>query len=549
MRRLLAIGILGIAMGAATVAILLHRVNRPVDVAQTPLNQFESPDDRWAPIRAGSRPLAEIAALDDDFERNSALYALVANAGVADIEGILADVETLPPTPHRYDVARVLYIRFAGIDPAAAVDHVVAANYHSSWVAAVFRVWAHRDLDAAADRAATLSGDAKTIATGAILELDLPAWQRETLADHLVDSTMWETIAALGEISAREAARGGQQDFVSEAEAALLTTDAPAREWRVAQLFRRWVGVDPAAALAWVEDVTNRSSAQTTQEAFTAALVEEDPQMALDLLARTEGIWNHPNTLNILMSGLVKIGLEDAIRSLDIVPQRVQMSARSALLTAVRYHHAGEFESVLSWYGTLERPTRAHLASSLAWAFAGHDPEGALTWALDLEGDEAKRRAVSNVMYHLGSQDRAAGNPLLAQINDPEVRTVAMETFADSYSRADPQGGWRWARSSNLEKPHLLGRIFSRWVSRSPDDATRELLALPADLRDQTAAEISSYTIERLGPERAAQILDALESRDARRQVADGLVRYYTETYSDEDRAKFYRSIALEPVP
>ncbi|MYA15333.1 MAG: hypothetical protein F4Z28_00455, partial [Gammaproteobacteria bacterium] len=61
-------------------------------------------------LKPGDATLAEIASIEDDFFRNSALYALIADASRTRLEDWLAEVETLPATRHRSDVARVLYI-------------------------------------------------------------------------------------------------------------------------------------------------------------------------------------------------------------------------------------------------------------------------------------------------------------------------------------------------------------------------------------------------------------------------------------------------------
>ena len=91
--------------------------------------------------------LAEIAQITEDFSRNAAMYRLAEGATRQQVEDWLADVETLPPSPHRYDVARVLYIRFAVLAPEAALEHALAAGATKPvWLEAVFRTWAQLDL-------------------------------------------------------------------------------------------------------------------------------------------------------------------------------------------------------------------------------------------------------------------------------------------------------------------------------------------------------------------------------------------------------------------
>ena len=546
----LAVGVLSLAVGAAAAWVLLDPGNGATS-PERPVRQDEPPIVDSTTARTDVRAsFASIAALPSDFERNNALYGLLADADATHVERLLAEAENLPPADHRYDISRVLYIRFAAIDPAAAVDHVVAANYHPSWVAAVFRVWAHRDLEAAAARAVTLGDAPKALATRAILDLDLPAEQREVLANQLDDGTGWGTISALGMISAREAARGGQRDFAAEGENAIRSTDATARWWRVRQVVRAWVRADPASALAWVEGVTDQQLAWAAQTAFTQTLVAKDPVAALDVLARTDGIWSSA-TVDILMRGLVKVGVADAIASLDVVPTFVQRRARIALLNAVRSHRAGDldFESVLDWYSTLAQPIRAKLAVGMAGTYAAHDPESAFAWAMALEDEQAKGGAIRGVMGQLGGTDRATGMRLLARIEDPAVHSRALSRFFDAYRYDDPREAWRWARSVRWEehRPNLLQSAFHTWASADPEEATSGLLALPVQLRDKTAAQIRWQTmLGTVGHARVERIFDAIEWEGARQRMANGLARYYTDTDPNEERAAFYRGIAEE---
>jgi len=71
--------------------------------------------------------LAGIAGVADGFDRNAALYQFLAKADRGRIERLLGEVADLPAAPHRDDVARVLYIRFASVDPATAADHAAQA--------------------------------------------------------------------------------------------------------------------------------------------------------------------------------------------------------------------------------------------------------------------------------------------------------------------------------------------------------------------------------------------------------------------------------------
>ena len=126
-------GTVGVVLGITLAWFVFERTESGLDTAST-VSPLPTPMDEPEPTAAPSRSLADIAMVADDFERNAGLYDLIADASAARIEGLLGEVPTLPSTPHRYDVARVLYIRFAALDPQAAVDHVIEADGRPSWI-------------------------------------------------------------------------------------------------------------------------------------------------------------------------------------------------------------------------------------------------------------------------------------------------------------------------------------------------------------------------------------------------------------------------------
>ena len=74
-----------------------------------------------AGVRASPTTLPGIATIPDDFERNALLYEFIADADRNLIEQHLATMVDLPANPHRGDVVRVLYVRYAALDPVLPV--------------------------------------------------------------------------------------------------------------------------------------------------------------------------------------------------------------------------------------------------------------------------------------------------------------------------------------------------------------------------------------------------------------------------------------------
>ena len=555
--RLLAVGFLGIAIGAAGFWLATdHGGAAPPQApsaGEVPARHVDSP----TAVPSAQRSLAQIVDDATDFQRNTALYALLADTGRAEVEALLAEVEALAPTPHRYDAARVLYTRFAELDPEAAADHVATANYHSSWVAAVFRAWAHRDLDAAVDRAAVLDGDAKAIAAAAILELDLPERQRQDVAKQL------DSEAALVAIATREALGGADKDFAAAWQSAVKAIDIPTEPGSLAEaqglfhafgqlgvLARRWATHDPVAAMAALTGMENPQMSLQAQAGVLQIWAADDPSAAIAWLSEQEG--SRGGTRNwmtqVLMSGLMERGVDEAILALDTIPDHLREQARVGLVNALQSlgdRSDVDFQIVLDWYGTLESSSR-QLASTLAGAYAEHDPVQAFAWARTLEG-RAQGAAVDRAIGQIARSDPALARRLIANIDVSELRMDAARQFISTAGRNDPEGALEWARSFPVDddRPSLERHALAVWARWSPSEAVREVLSLrDPELRDEVAGSIAWSIMGNGQVELAEELFDAAESVDARRQIARVLLRYYTSVAPDEDKADFYREIA-----
>ena len=557
--RLLAVGFLGIAIGAAGFWLATdHGGVAPPQApssGEVPARHVDSP----TAVPSAQRSLAQIVDNANDFQRNTALYALLADTGREEVEALLAEVEALAPTPHRYDAARVLYTRFAELDPEAAADHVATANYHSSWVAAVFRAWAHRDLDAAVDRAAVLDGDAKAIAAAAILELDLPEWQRQDVAKQL------DSEAALVAIATREALGGADKDFAAAWQSAVKAIDIPTEPGSLAEaqglfhafgqlgvLARRWATHDPVAAMAALTGMENPQMSLQAQAGVLQIWAADDPSAAIAWLAEQEGGRRGGRNwmTQVLMSGLMERGVDQAILALDTIPAHLQEEARVGLVNALqsfRDRSDVDFQIVLDWYGTLESSSD-QLARSLADAYAAHDPERAFSWARTLTG-RAQRAAIDPAVRRIARSNSALARRLIADIDVSELRMDAARQFISTAGRNDPEGALEWARSFPVDddRPSLERHALTVWARTSPSEAVREVLSLrDPELRDEVAGSIAWSVMGNGQVELAEELFDAAESENARRQIASVLLRYYTSVAPDEDKADFYREIAPE---
>ena len=227
---------------AACVAVLVSCVEFPV--------AENAPDSRTSTIRpvapaAAGTTMAQIAEVVNAFERNAALYEFVADSDRGRIEALLAEASGLPETPHRDDIARVLYIRYASLDPAAAAAHTLRHRTEPDVVAAVFRAWAHTDLDGAVARAAELPTGARRDAARAILQLDLPATDREAIAERL---NVTLSIAEIDEVPGVRGSQPGEAYDTALARIGAIVDDE-ARRSGLASVAAAWAAAESGPSL------------------------------------------------------------------------------------------------------------------------------------------------------------------------------------------------------------------------------------------------------------------------------------------------------------
>ncbi|MYA15807.1 MAG: hypothetical protein F4Z28_03070 [Gammaproteobacteria bacterium] len=498
--------------------------------------------------------MAEIGRIAIDSRRNDSLYELVAHVGVARVKELLDEVDALDRAPHRPDLARIIYIRFAAVDPEAAVDDVIARAYRTSWLTAVFRAWAHADLDAAVARAQTLDGQAKLLATRAILELELPAWQREKIADRLGG------VAILASMRADEDLRG-ETDFSVAWGKAVLIADDTVRRQRLEEIVAAWAEQDPIAAMAAATELAAQPPSGDPLSPSLGLLLQNrvmeiwataDTEGAVAWISEQESTRTVQSTTNTLIIAVAQGSLADAISTLDVLPEDLVAIAQRGFVASMsqRDVNDADFDHLMDWYTSLEPANKTFLAPFLSQAVVARDAERAFDWAVSLEGG-AQRNAVLNVTWRISLNEPEMAKRLVKTIDDEALQQIAAENLVNTEAAEDPRGALDWASSftSKTVRRELVNAVFRRWSSVDPDEAVREVLRMrDADIRDDVASRIASSLMsgeraQAFGESRvdlAEQLFEAIRSPDVRRDLAKALQRYYVATEPDPAKARRY---------
>lgn len=528
-------------------------------------------------LEPGAATLADFALIEDDFTRNAALYALIGDATPMRVEAWLAETDGLPATPHRYDVARVLYIRFAAVDPEAALQHALRGAPKASWLAAIFRTWGQLDPDAAAMRAGTLLPSAKAVASRALLELDMPRDELRAIAERLGDSrpdrefhrvvqlvtgesrpTPSEFL--LAEIEARAHARREGESHADAWNRAVGVEDALVRQILVEQTVLDWALHDPVAAMAavqaWDTDAVYVPNVTGAAYVFAGAIrpvlqarivlhwAQRDAQAALSWAMSQEPA-DMEMHVPVVLGALAEQAPGEAIARLADLPEAVRRRAAGGVLSTLA---RTDLDRALRLFETLGIEEQTQHAMALRQnLISQRQPRDALDWALSLDR-RIRPREIASVIQSLYFRGPAEALQLFDTIEDSSIRVAAASGLAEVQARRDAREALAWARNFRPEKerPKLVALVFHTWSLQDPEGACRALFETRGGpTRDRAAAAMMPGVVGHDIP-LAERLFDLIESPEHRADAAQTLYRHLTEIEPSRRKAERYRKYLPE---
>ena len=499
--------------------------------ATSPAAPRSEPPSRQPSAAPAPPKLLEIAALADDFERNHALYRLVAGTGRAQVENLLAQTLDLRPSLHRHDIVRVLYVRFASIDPVAALEHLLGSHQQPrSSLTAIFRVWAHTDLDEAVRRAATLDQSDKGVVARAFFDMDMPVWQRQDIAEQLNATT------ALAQILAREELASGtpEQAWAN----ALASPPGRQRQRQLSIAIQAWAERDPEAALRAASELGGDGSLYLGASVLTE-WVKRDRRAALNWLSLQDSSRRTQILTMAMARGLAEAGITEALEALEEVPGWARQDAQQAILR--RWMNV-DAAAAVAWIASLPLTDQQALSYSVAHEYSKRDPRGAFNWAMSAD-PKIRDRLLSSVFISI--DDAAIAEQLFRSIADSALRVDLAHALFLGHGDGEPVAALRWAATFPDDvQDELRTHIFSNWAKTDPDAAVREVhRQRDPRVRDRVAADVISGLLEAFHVAAAERLFQAIDSVEARGKAASHLRMYFVMTDADADKAAYYEAI------
>lgn len=521
--------------------------------------------------------LARIAGIRDDFVRNAALYRLAYGATTEQIEHWLEELTTLSPSPHRYDVARVLYIRYAVLDPEAAVDHALARQARPSWLEAIFETWAQSDQDAAVANASVLHPSARAAASRALLQPELPRAEAQSVAERLDESADHHgryrdlkaqmglapptpAIRRLAEIEARRLARRADESHADAWTRALAVDHDNVRHILAEQTALDWAAEDPRAALAALElmdaddlvatgDVENRNAGVSVgplqtrvRRLIITGWAEDDPHASLGWIVQFDGR-GREYYIQSPMIEMTRRDPEEAISRLAAIPEELRENAMGAVLRTLAYR---DLDRALEMFAALDVDMKAkwwlHTISLRRQLVEQRSAEDALGWAMSID-HRIRQREVAMLIDDVHEVDRLEALRLLEGIEEPELRSAAASRVVPDEVRHEAQAALAWAGEFKPEaaRSTLVVRVFHVWARNDAEAASRGLFEYRGGpIRDRAAATMIPDLLRR-DVHLAELVFDLIEAPDHQAKAAEEMVAHFADIEPNRRKADSYR--------
>lgn len=557
------------SVATLTIVFLLSLLNDDGDNnwrAGIPKNAYDGTSDTTS-TNPSVRTLKDILSLRTNFERQVALYGLLANANETRLLEHLKESKGIESSEFRNLTERVVFQRLAVLNPQRAFDEVnmLPVNRHEDLISTIFEELSLADLDEAKSYASQLDPVLKQAALRGILKsthkhadntlLDIARQlDHETLAENFLAqavafSAHEDPAAAWSQIVFDGKPNMSQTEFLINVATEWLFQDGIAvvdqiseslkvevvRDTVITAALHQIAQHDPRAALLEATKLTSKSR-ELVLRTIAEVWATIDPETALANIETMES----GKTLALLQESVIAAwAIDDPTGLLEVlstVPEHLQgLAKEKALLTIAQVSS----EQAVSYLVDLEDDDlRMKLAKEIATYWSNEDPHAALDWVLQ-ENFTTNVQQAETLMIVLGSlatQDpelafqTARDQPIVLRgqyYRGMEVTVIQnlVETNIDQALAMLPG-----IRSAGLTQTHAYSEVGRAMIRDGQYDRALKLGERLSERGRKNYNGSLMYQWAMSNPETLFENLDKLPSDQLKDQAARGLVRYNQET-------------------
>jgi hypothetical protein len=436
-----------------------------------------------------------VAAGLPEKERGPFRAEWIAARAEQDPYGAFREAASLTDTSLAGQALEQVAIAWAAQDPAGAIAQgdLLPGRLRSRYLANVVREWAHLD----APGYLSWLQSAVSPPDEAAMGIDLIAGSDPDLVMSIAQR-MSGDIGRQARLMAMIAFADADPDAAMARAAALPT--GPERESLLSAVGAAAARRDPDAALAWARSLSPPSQNLTTQ--IFIAIAGADPDRALDFLDNPpEGL--DPRLFASLATSAIARNPEQAEAFADKLAAGASIQSANALKTLVGNWMRQDPEHALEWVLAHDGEIDASMLGSAARAMAGvdaaaaasyvgrippqyrstwiaqvaqsygfSDPDAALAWVAQFQGQEVYANALSSIITASARVDAKRAAQALAQAS-PDVQAGTAAAVAAALAREDPRFAMSWAGNLADERArqNAIGAVIPILADTDPDAA------------------------------------------------------------------------------
>lgn len=219
----------------------------------------------------------------------------------------------------------------------------------------------------------------------------------------------------------------------------------------------RWGTLDPAGALAWLNNQPNSAIKEKQMDGLMTAWVKTDlPAAAEYARAHLDGTIKSESHVALAANHLAANDPQAALAYIQTLPEGTAKQFAQTM-AATRWAYLDP-AAAAAWVSSLPAEDQGAAAGVIAM-WAPQDPQAAGDWMNTLQGD-ARDSAISAYSANLAPRDPGTALGWAQSIANPEIRTATVEALVQQWRERDPTRATDWINRSQLpdaDKMRLLG--------------------------------------------------------------------------------------------
>jgi hypothetical protein len=471
--------------------------------------------------------IEDTLALPGDFAQTEALYALAGRADSAAVQNLIFQANGIADPADRKAALGILFSRLTELDPRSALALSRAGEFRMERhiEAGVWHSWGRLDLNDALAGAAALDSpfDRNLAAQALYAAYD---YQGNDTTDY-IEQTLG--IPPNGSTRAAYLFRLAERD-PGEAIAAINAMAVPSRQQESTAYLGRHLGrLNGVAATRHADLFSDQALRQVFRHAVAAAAAEADPETVLDeMLAGRPGMEQTMEAHSALQA-LAARDIDKALGYLDRIanPQHRAMLAS----TIAQGFAEADPDRALAWAKENDRGIYGGLVSGVLAAIASTQPEKAIGEAQQLPNAHQRQQALSMVAMTMSHRNPQQAVGLLDHIERPDDRRNVARNIASMWVQSDPDAALSWMLQQDGNERDTMLTMAAHMLAQSDlDSAMRWLPRLDEKSQTLWRAQIASNLASQRSPAEALQFISRYEGSEDYPQLLTSAIHGLAET-------------------